>query len=654
MLRNRGIAFKLIALFATAGGIIFLCVFGYTYVFTRRLIERNVEENAGNLARATVNKIEANLRSLQKVPLNAAYFLDRGLVNRTSASDFLVNLVNTNKEAYGAAIAFEPTEKDGPGAGFAPYAERSDAGMVCIDLAAKGADYVHTDWYQIPKELDRPEWSEPYFGGADGRALIATYSVPFYGHGANGRFLAGVIAVDISLEKLQEIVSSVKVLKTGYAFLISRNGTLVTHPRTSLIMNDTIFGMAEESGDSRLRELGRKMIAGETALVPLSPGPLGGRAFMYYAPIPSNNWSLAVFFPLEELMADVKRFTVIVSVLIVLGLIALSVAAVLIARSITGPLRAMAGAAGSIAGGDLDAELPPARSKDEVSTLARAFENMRVSLKDHIRELTETTAAKQRMESELSIAHEIQMSLLPKLFPAFPDRPEFDLYASIEPAKEVGGDFYDFFFLDDRHICLIIADVSGKGVPASLFMAVTKTLIKAKTVSGRTPGEVLDMVNRDLTESGDTEMFVTVFFAILDIHTGKVQYANGGHNPPLIMGPDGTTRLVERTGNLVVGMMEGMEYATREFDLSPDDMLLMFTDGVTEAVNQEGEFFGDERLLEEARLLSGLAPEPCIKALRAALERFSQGAPQADDITIMALGYKGPRAASSRSGREVP
>jgi phosphoserine phosphatase RsbU/P len=644
MLRNRGIAFKLIALFATAAGIIFLCVFGYAYVFTRRLIEKNVEENAGNLARATANRIEANLRSLQKVPLNAAYFLDRAIVDRTSAPDFLVNLVNTNKEIHGAAVAFEPSKNNGSGAGFAPYAHRSGAGAICTDLAAKGTDYVHSDWYQIPKELDRPEWSEPYFGGADGNTLISTYSVPFYRNEVKGRPMAGVIAVDISLEKLQEIVSSVKVLKTGYAFLISQNGTVVTHPRTALIMNDTIFGMAEEAGDTGLRALGRRMIAGGTGFVPLGPGPLGGRSFMYYAPILSNNWSLAVLFPVDELMADVRRFTIIVSILIVLGLIALSVAAVLIARSITGPLRAMADATGRIAGGDLDAELRLGESEDEVNTLARAFENMRVSLKDHIRKLTETTVAKQRMESELSIAHEIQMSLLPKLFPAFPDRAEFDIYACIEPAKEVGGDFYDFFFVDDRHICLVMADVSGKGVPASLFMAVTKTLIKAKTDAGSTPGEVLTMVNRDLSEGGDTDMFVTVFFAVLDVLTGKVQYANGGHNPPLIIGPGNNIRLVEKTGNLVVGMMDGMEYVTKEFDLLPGDMLLMFTDGVTEAVNRKGEFFGDERLLEEAGLFRGPSPEPGVKALREALERFSEGAPQADDITIMALGYKGPEA----------
>ena len=273
--------------------------------------------------------------------------------------------------------------------------------------------------------------------------------------------------------------------------------------------------------------------------------------------------------------------------LIVVGLMTLSVAITLIARSITIPLCAMADAAKRMAEGDLDEELPLGKSGDEVSVLAGAFEDMRVSLKDYIGKLTETMAAKQRIESELSIAHEIQMSMLPKIFPAFPDRKEFDVYAFIAPAKEVGGDFYDFFFIDERHICFVIGDVSGKGVPASLFMAVTKTLIKAKTAAGIKPGEVLTMVNNDLATGGDADMFVTVFVAMLDTATGEVQYANGGDNPPIIVSPEGNIGLVEKTGNLVVGRLEGMEYASKGFTLSPATRL-MFTNGLKEAVNQEG------------------------------------------------------------------
>ncbi len=322
MLRNRGIVFKLIALVVTAGGFIFLCVFGYSYFFSRRTIEKNINEGARNLAQATVGRIEASLRSVQKIPLNDRYFVESTPLDPAALHDLLFNVLESNADICGAAIAFEPGKGQNV-RGFAPYVYRSDRTIAFTELASERIDYTLADWYQIPKELSRPEWSEPYYGEGRDRTLKSTYSVPFYMTAKGQKRLAGVIAVDISLKRLQAIVSSVKVLQTGYAFLISQNGTVVTHPRSELIMNATIFGMAEEAGDTSLRELGRRMIKGESGLVPLGPGPLGPASLMYYAPIPSNNWSLAVVFPVAELMADVRRFSMIASILAVFGLAAL-------------------------------------------------------------------------------------------------------------------------------------------------------------------------------------------------------------------------------------------------------------------------------------------------------------------------------------------
>lgn len=271
MLRNRGIVFKLIALVVTAGGFIFLCVFGYSYFFSRRTIEKNINEGARNLAQATVGRIEASLRSVQKIPLNDRYFVESTPLDPAALHDLLFNVLESNADICGAAIAFEPGKGQNV-RGFAPYVYRSDRTIAFTELASERIDYTLADWYQIPKELSRPEWSEPYYGEGRDRTLKSTYSVPFYMTAKGQKRLAGVIAVDISLKRLQAIVSSVKVLQTGYAFLISQNGTVVTHPRSELIMNATIFGMAEEAGDTSLRELGRRMIKGESGLVPTVPG----------------------------------------------------------------------------------------------------------------------------------------------------------------------------------------------------------------------------------------------------------------------------------------------------------------------------------------------------------------------------------------------
>ncbi len=646
MLKNRGIALKLIALVVAACGFIFLSVFGYSYLFSRRMMEKNIEESAQNLAQATVNRIEANLRSVQKIPLNARYLVETGRLNRADLGDFLVDMAKNNGDICGIVVAFEPGK--GPyRRGFAPCAYRRGQTVALTELASERIDYSLADWYQIPRELSRPQWSEPYHGEGQSSILRSTYSAPFNARPKGERGSRGVIAVDISLERLQEIVASVKFLQTGYAFLISQDGTVVTHPRKELIMNATIFSMAEEATDASLREIGRKMIKGGSGLARLGPGPLGPASLMCYAPIPSNNWSLAVVFPLSELMADVERFNEIAAILVLTGLGALWAAVTLIARSITRPLVAMAEATNRIAQGDLEAPLPVGASGDEVGALAKAFEEMRISLKDYIDRLAETKAAKQVIESELKVARDIQMSLVPKTFPSFPEGTGVEIYAFMEPAREVGGDFYDFFFLDEKRLCAVIADVSDKGVPAALFMAVTKTLIKAKATPQATPGFILTTVNDELAAQGGTDMFVTVFLTVIDIDTGEMLYANGGHNPPVLIRRDGTASPLEKTGNPMVGAIEGIEYGNRRTLLCPGDMLLMFTDGVTEAANRKGELFGEDRLLEEASASVHRSPASTASLLMEALARFSRSAPQADDITIFAVRYAGPLAEES-------
>lgn len=369
---------------------------------------------------------------------------------------------------------------------------------------------------------------------------------------------------------------------------------------------------------------------------------------MYYTPIPSNGWSLAVLFPVQELMADIDRLNQTMIILVLAGLSLLSLAVIFISRTITRPLRVMAKATEAIAKGDLDSELSNIQSGDEVGKMAQAFVTMQHSLKEYIRKLTVTTAAKERIESELSIAREIQMSILPKNFPPFPDQPEFDLYAVIEPAREVGGDFYDFFKIDRNHLCFVMADVSGKGVPASLFMAVTKTLVKATAKEGITPAEILTQVNNDLAEGNEASMFVTLFCGILNIETGEILFANAGHNPPLLITKQGQVSYLEGASGLVLGAMEGITYQGDRLQLESGESLFLYTDGVTEAMDLGENLFSEERLQQE---LSRLTQKPIQEILETLLERvkaFSREAPQSDDITMMVLQYRGHEFPQSR------
>lgn len=263
-------------------------------------------------------------------------------------------------------------------------------------------------------------------------------------------------------------------------------------------------------------------------------------------------------------------------------------------------------------------------------------------------EARETRRVKEAIEGELRVARDIQMGIVPRIFPAFPGRPEVELFAVLDSAKEVGGDFYDYYALDEHRIFLVIGDVSGKGVPASLVMAVTMTLFKAYARPERSPAEVAAKVNNKLAADNDTGLFVTAFCAVLDLRTGVVRYANAGHNPPLVLRDRGESAYLPRLGGLVLGAMTDYPYHTGSLTLAAGDTLVLYTDGVTEAMNTDDALFGDTRLLAACLPERHRAPTVVVPVLLGAVREFAGPAPQSDDITILAVRYRGSCTAAPR------
>ena len=286
-----------------------------------------------------------------------------------------------------------------------------------------------------------------------------------------------------------------------------------------------------------------------------------------------------------------------------------------------------------------DLELLPGKSRDEVGELAASFIHMEQALQQSIQNLKVTTAAKERIESELKIAHDIQMSILPKIFPPFPDRSEFDLYATIESAREVGGDFYDFSLIDDHHLWFAIGDVSGKGVPASLFMAATKILLRAIAGKGNRPDAILAELNEELCRDNDSGMFVTIFHGILHIPSGKLEYSNGGHNLPYVLSQNGTVEPLENTGGMALGVLKDTRYRAKTIQLRVGEGLFLYTDGVTEAMDSEDNLFSNRRLHEFLQRANGASPTELIRGVLGEVKRFASGAEQSDDITTLAIHY---------------
>lgn len=644
LFRNRGITFKLVFLILVSDAAVLTFIFGYNYLVSRQIIEKNIGENARNLVRATVNRIDNVLLPVEMVPENLAHFLeDSPALSEEELKALLRSVVDNNPDIYGATVAFEPNAFKKDKRCFAPYYCKKGGKLTFTYLNCNRYNYFEWDWYRIPRQVRHPVWSEPYFDRGGGDIMMSTYSVPFYRSVDGEKRFTGIVTADIGLEWLEKMVSAIKIADSGYGFLISGKGTFLTHPQTRLIMNKTIFDVAKIADDSDLERVGKAMTDGQSGFAPIISMVTGKQCWIGYAPLAASNWSLGVLFPQDELTADITHLNQVVWGLGAVGFLLLMAVIIVIARSITRPLRGLARATEEISSGNLDVALPRIRSRDEVGVLAEAFAQMEDALKTYIANLTATTAAKERIESELQVARDIQMGMLPKVFPPFPEVREIDLYAAIEPARQVGGDLYDFFFLDEAHLCFTVGDVAGKGVPAALLMTVTQTLIKAKgSAMGLSPGKILTSVNQDLCLENPSFMFVTLFLGILNIQTGELDYCSGGHPAPLVIPATGRVTPLELTDGLALGIAADAPYRSKKAELNPNDTVFLYTDGVTEAMNREKTLFSQKRLEQDLYELGHQDLEQISAGIMERIRIFSQGEPQADDITMLIVRYQGP------------
>ena len=352
---------------------------------------------------------------------------------------------------------------------------------------------------------------------------------------------------------------------------------------------------------------------------------------------------------MNEVMNTQRTFLAALAVLLAAltaGFLALFL--IVVRRRVIRPINQLTQATGAfiqnheeeLATGTATVNVPDIRTGDEVELLANSFRKMEEDVISYLRSFMAITAEKERIGAELNVATQIQADMLPRIFPAFPERPEFDIYASMTPAKEVGGDFYDFFLVDDDHLAMVIADVSGKGVPAALFMVIAKTLLKNAAQTGLSPKAVLEKVNNQLCANNEAEMFVTVWLGIYEISTGKLTAANAGHEYPAIRRSGGRFELVKDRHGFVLAGMEDARYREYELELGMGDTLFLYTDGVAEAIGAANILYGTERMLATLNTAPGRCPEKLLRDVKQDIDRFVGDAPQFDDITMLAIQRK--------------
>jgi len=632
--RRRSLAGKLLFWGFLGSGLVLALVVASGFLKARSLLEEELEAKAMEQARGTASRMAVVTGAIERTAETAAGTIARGDFTRQDLVGLLEMLLEKNENIYGSALALE----EGPsGAPDAPYVCRDGGELSVSNLAAGNYGFQTKEWFTLPKNSRRAQWSEPYYDEGGGNVLMATYSVPV--EDETGRF-RGVLTADLSLPRLTKIVDSLsRSGRGGYAFLISARGTVISHPDENLIMDETVFSIAGARGNDGLASLGRRMIAGEQGFAPVSLD--GETGWLGFSDVGDTGWSLAIFFPRAALLGQVAGLSRVQAVIAVAGLLSLLLFVWILAQRITKPLRELDAAVVAMGSGDAAAPLPKVSGEDEVARLTSSFATMRQEIQDYMTELSRTAAARERIESELRIGRSIQMSLIPKTFPPFPDHDEFAIHALLEPAREVGGDFYDFFLDDDGRLWIAVGDVSGKGVPAALFMAVTRTFIRALSREEASPAALMERLNNELAEGNEESMFVTLFLGVLDTGSGRLRYALGGHPPPFLGRAGGKVTFLHAVTGALVGAMEGICFEEGEESLGPEDLLVVYTDGVTEAMNEKGDLFGDERTGKTVADLGHLACSEIVDGIRRRVQSFAAGAEQSDDITLLALRYKG-------------
>ena len=618
--------------------IVFVCIMMLFYNYSRKQITEDAIDHAHGLLRNTATQISGELQIVESTLEQSVWIVEKNLSTPDSLKDVLTAIVKNNSLIVGSGIAFSPGYYKEKGKYFMPYAFSINEGAeeIVNYLKLGGADYDYPcmDWYLIPKLLKKSYWSEPYYDTGGGNTIMSTYALPL--RNPQGEVYA-IFTANISLSRFTDMVNKLKPYQSSYTFLLSRNGSFLTHPDREKIMNETIFSVALGKNDVQEEEIGRNILNGVTGTAQFNNAEQDSYAL--YTAIPNCGWSVCTICPSQVILHNLDATSHRIIYIFLTGMLVLLPLIYQIIHRLVRPLRKFSESARSIATGRFDVALPEVHSKDEIKDLHDSLVYMQQSLSGYVSELRTTTASKERIESELSIAREIQMGMIPKIFPPYPEREDVDLHAILHPAKEVGGDLYDFFIDNDR-LYFVIGDVSGKGVPASLFMAIARSLFRTLAQQATSPAEIMSKMNRSISENNEANMFVTLIIGILDLKTGSLRFCNAGHNPPIIIGADGNTTLLKAKIQLFVGVLEDMEYTDEEITLEKNTRLFLYTDGITEAENASKELYGEDRLLSTLAPLGTFDVRIIVDTVVRSVASHVQQAEASDDMTILLIHYE--------------
>jgi sigma-B regulation protein RsbU (phosphoserine phosphatase) len=538
--------------------------------------------------------------------------------------------------------------------------EKEILSALCTEPLRHTYDPRKRDWYILGKGASKPLFTDVYTNPVTGEPNVSCV-FPYYDTGGFG----GVVGIDISVQDIYEQIRGTAISSTERSFVMGKKGEIIISSKEKGLLSVSLDSQdLRKSSESSIAREAANMVAGKTDIKPVTVD--GKEYYLAYAPIKSMGWSFGTLIAKDETLSpaleaktevrewmedfrntmrgQLTGYGAVLAAAMALLLAGLIGFGTWSAKRFVKPILELEDGVKQIAQGNLDKTLS-LQTGDEIERLADSVNNMAAELKTHIADISHMTAEKERIATELSVARNIQEGMLPKTFPAFPDKKEFDIYASMHAAKEVGGDFYDFYLVDADHLAVAIGDVSGKGVPAALFMVAARTVLQNNMFllkKAEALGEIMARANDRLCQNNEEDMFVTVFMGLLDIRSGEFCYVNAGHNRPMLRrGTAGFTSL-PKADTCMMGLMEGLEFPVRRLQLNQGDCLFLYTDGVTEAMDEEGKLFSEEKLITVLDAAPAEAEaQDILRLVSEEVKAHAGNAEQSDDVTMLGLIYKG-------------
>ena len=616
--------------------LIFNAALGLLFIRSREAVREEAVNRATQILDKTSLQVQGILNRVEVATNMTEWLVQRHPDNPDSMFVYSRGMLENNPDFYNCSIAFEPYYFMDWGRYFSAYSRHVGTEIRTIQGGSDNYQYFYMDWYQMPKLLDHPCWTEPYMDldvPTNTSEMVSSYCKTI--KNAEGQVI-GVINTSLSLSWLSQTISAVKPYPNSYSIMVGRGGTYFVHPDPNKITRQTIFTQTLEHPDTAMVALGHAMQRGEEGVRQMELE--GQPCYVFYKPLGQTGCSMAIVCPESDIFGGFDRLRQTIVTIVLVGLLLMLYFFIRIITRELSPLNRLAKEAETIASGKLDAELPDFRRTDEIGQLSHSFGNMQQSLVKYIDELKDTTAQKASFERDLHVASAIQMGMLPKDFPTGNDRDDVQIYASLTPAKDVGGDLFDFYFRDGK-LFFCIGDVSGKGIPASLFMAVTRSVFRTVSAREDMPDRIMDSLNKTIADMNESNMFVTLFIGVLDLQTGLMHYCNAGHDAPLLVGAGVGTLPCD--SNIPVGFMD-WKYSLQEATIYTGTTIFLFTDGLTEAENVNHDLFSMERVTRtatEALAVQEQEPRQLIARMTEAVHQFVGEADQSDDLTMMAIQF---------------